>query len=94
LQFYSAGKGPFFWVKSCYFAAEMIIKDIALAKNILEQGELVAIPTETVYGLAANAFDAAAIAKIYQVKNRPQFNPLIIHSNSLERFSDWGIHLP
>jgi len=72
----------------------MIINDLFFAKNILEQGELVAIPTETVYGLAANAFDAAAIAKIYQVKNRPQFNPLIIHSNSLERFSHWGIHLP
>ena len=84
----------FFWVKSCYFAAEMIIEDIALAKNILMQGNLLAIPTETVYGLAANAFDVAAVAKIYQVKNRPNFNPLILHSNSLERFAHWGIHLP
>lgn len=72
----------------------MIIKDILLAKNLLIEGNLVAIPTETVYGLAANAFDASAIARIYSVKNRPQFNPLIIHSNSLERFSGWGIQLP
>jgi L-threonylcarbamoyladenylate synthase len=72
----------------------MIIEDIALAKDILMQGNLLAIPTETVYGLAANAFDAGAIAKIYQVKNRPRFNPLIIHSNSLARFANWGVHLP
>jgi L-threonylcarbamoyladenylate synthase len=72
----------------------MIIEDIALAKNILMQGNLLAMPTETVYGLAANAFDVAAVAKIYQVKKRPHFNPLILHSNSLERFAHWGIHLP
>ncbi len=72
----------------------MIIKDISLAKNILIESNLVAIPTETVYGLAANAFDASAIANIYLVKNRPQFNPLIIHSNSLERFFNWGLKLP
>ncbi|MCG9880421.1 MAG: threonylcarbamoyl-AMP synthase [Bacteroidia bacterium] len=72
----------------------MIIKDNLLAKQILEEGKLVAIPTETVYGLAANAFDGKAVAAIYQVKNRPQFNPLIIHSNSLKRFEEWGIFLP
>lgn len=72
----------------------MIIADILLAKRLLTEGKLVAIPTETVYGLAANAFDGKAVASIYQVKNRPQFNPLIIHSNSLNRFADWGIFLP
>lgn len=66
-------------------------KDIIKAKFLLDHSELVAIPTETVYGLAANAFDVNAVLKIYQVKNRPKFNPLIIHSNSLNRFSDWGI---
>jgi L-threonylcarbamoyladenylate synthase len=65
--------------------------DIHKAKFLLDHSELVAIPTETVYGLAANAFDVDAVLKIYQVKNRPKFNPLIIHSNSLNRFSDWGI---
>jgi len=53
--------------------------DIVLAKNLLDAGELVAIPTETVYGLAANALDEAAVLNIFKAKNRPQFNPLIIH---------------
>lgn len=53
--------------------------EIALAKNYLLKGELVAIPTETVYGLAANALNTTAVLKIFEVKNRPQFNPLIIH---------------
>lgn len=54
-------------------------KDITTAKNLLNQGELVAIPTETVYGLAANALNEDAVLKIFKAKNRPQFNPLIIH---------------
>lgn len=68
-------------------------RDISKAKAFLENAELVAIPTETVYGLAANAFDVNAVLKIYEVKNRPKFNPLIIHSNSLSRFENWGIEL-
>ncbi|MCX6187827.1 MAG: L-threonylcarbamoyladenylate synthase [Bacteroidetes bacterium] len=64
------------------------------AAGLLKQGELVAIPTETVYGLAANAFNEEAVLKIYKTKNRPHFNPLIIHSNSVERFEEWGIFLP
>ena len=69
----------------------MISRDIAKAAELLKSGELVAIPTETVYGLAANAFDPKAVLKIYEVKNRPKFNPLIIHSNSIERFAKWGL---
>lgn len=72
----------------------MIITDIHIAKRLLEANALVAIPTETVYGLAANGFSGEAIAKIYQAKNRPSFNPLILHSNSFERFASWGISLP
>ncbi len=72
----------------------MIITDPKVAKQFLEEGKLVAIPTETVYGLAANGFDGKAVAGIYQAKNRPQFNPLILHSNSLERFQEWGIQIP
>ena len=72
----------------------IIGNDIAKAKLLLERGELVAIPTETVYGLAANAFNSDAVLKIYEVKDRPKFNPLIIHSNSLERFEEWGIIIP
>jgi len=53
--------------------------DIARAASLLRAGELVAIPTETVYGLAANALDEAAVAKIFTAKGRPQDNPLIVH---------------
>ena len=54
-------------------------EDIARAGKILRDGGLVAIPTETVYGLAANALDGAAVAKIFIAKGRPQDNPLIVH---------------
>ena len=57
---------------------------IALAAKLLQQGELVAIPTETVYGLAANALNPEAVAKIFEAKGRPQDNPLIVHILSLE----------
>jgi len=52
---------------------------IAEAARILESGRLVAVPTETVYGLAARADSAEAVAKIYAAKGRPDFNPLIVH---------------
>lgn len=57
---------------------------IARAAALLAQGECVAIPTETVYGLAANARDGAAVARIYQAKGRPSFNPLIVHVHDLD----------
>jgi L-threonylcarbamoyladenylate synthase len=60
-------------------------KDIVKAKALLEQGELVAIPTETVYGLAGNALDSNAVVKIFKVKNRPQFDPLIVHVANLQQ---------
>ncbi len=59
--------------------------DIAKTKMLLSAGELVAIPTETVYGLAANALNEDAVLEIYKVKNRPQFNPLIVHVASFEK---------
>jgi len=52
---------------------------IARAVELLRAGELVALPTETVYGLAANARDARAVAKIFEVKGRPACNPVIVH---------------
>jgi L-threonylcarbamoyladenylate synthase len=58
---------------------------IARAAEILRGGGLVALPTETVYGLAARADSAAAIAAIYRAKGRPVFNPLIVHVASLEQ---------
>ncbi len=53
--------------------------DITRAQILLDAGELVAIPTETVYGLACNALNAVAAAKVFAVKERPAFNPLIVH---------------
>ncbi len=58
---------------------------IARAARILERGGLVAIPTETVYGLAARADSADAVAKIYAAKGRPNFNPLIVHVRDAEQ---------
>jgi L-threonylcarbamoyladenylate synthase len=57
----------------------LIGKDINKAKELLEHGELVAIPTETVYGLAANALNVDAVLQVFEVKSRPQFDPLIVH---------------
>ena len=59
-------------------------QDIAKAKYILENGGLVAVPTETVYGLAANGLNAKAVAKVFEAKKRPSFNPLILHMNSIQ----------
>lgn len=56
---------------------------IAEAARLIEAGEPVAVATETVYGLAADATDAQAVAKIYAAKGRPSFNPLIVHVRSL-----------
>lgn len=58
---------------------------IARAAEILRGGDLVALPTETVYGLAARADSEPAIAAIYRAKGRPEFNPLIVHVASLEQ---------
>ncbi|MEP5937665.1 MAG: L-threonylcarbamoyladenylate synthase [Erythrobacter sp.] len=63
---------------------------IAKAAAILERGGLVAVPTETVYGLAARADSAAAVAKIYAAKGRPDFNPLIVHVRDVEQAAHYG----
>jgi len=67
---------------------------IAHAADLIKQGELVAIPTETVYGLAANALDPAAVAKIFAAKGRPQDNPLIVHILSIEDAAPLVTHIP
>ncbi|GAB3508071.1 L-threonylcarbamoyladenylate synthase [Emticicia fontis] len=67
----------------------IIGKDIEEAITLLSDGEVIGIPTETVYGLAGNALNVDAVAKIFEVKNRPSFDPLIIHTNSIERFTDY-----
>lgn len=64
--------------------------NILKAAELLQKGEVVAIPTETVYGLAANALNEKAVLKIFEVKQRPHYNPLIIHignKNQLELYT-------
>ena len=69
-------------------------KDVNAAVQLLQAGKLVAIPTETVYGLAANALNEDAVLNIYEVKRRPQFNPLIIHVASFDAVKKWAKNIP
>ena len=62
----------------------MISTDRVAAVELLRKGDLVALPTETVYGLAAKALNAIAVAKIFEAKERPRFDPLIVHLPSRE----------
>ena len=68
-----------------------ISTDVDRAVSILRDGGVVAIPTETVYGLAACASNENAVAKIYETKGRPRSHPLIVHVDTLERAERWGI---
>ncbi|WP_018132989.1 L-threonylcarbamoyladenylate synthase [Effusibacillus pohliae] len=69
-------------------------QDIERAAELLRQGELVAFPTETVYGLGAHAMDAAAVDKIFQAKGRPADNPLIVHIAHRVQLADLADNLP
>lgn len=69
-------------------------KSITQAAALLRQGQVVAIPTETVYGLAANAFDEAAVARIFEAKGRPQDNPLIVHIADLDGLAEVAADIP
>lgn len=64
---------------------------IARAAKEIVSGNLVVIPTETVYGLGANALEGKAVAKIFEAKNRPSFNPLIVHVHDLEQAMEYGV---
>jgi L-threonylcarbamoyladenylate synthase len=67
---------------------------IGSAATDLMAGNLVAFPTETVYGLGADASNEDAVARIYQVKGRPSDHPLIVHIASMERMGDWATNAP
>lgn len=67
---------------------ELNTESIDRAAALLRVGEVVGIPTETVYGLAANAFDEKAVAKIFKAKGRPQDNPLIVHISAFEEIRE------
>jgi L-threonylcarbamoyladenylate synthase len=72
----------------------MISTNIQQAVDILNNDELVAIPTETVYGLAGNIYSEVAITKIFTLKNRPLFNPLIVHIHSITQLNELTLYLP
>jgi len=67
---------------------------MASAAKRLIAGDLVAFPTETVYGLGADASNSAAVARIYSVKGRPNDHPLIVHIASMDRMGDWASEVP
>ncbi|MEU2490950.1 L-threonylcarbamoyladenylate synthase [Streptomyces sp. NPDC007883] len=72
----------------------VIASDIEMAAGVLRAGGLVALPTETVYGLGANAEDPVAVARIFQVKGRPPSHPLIVHIAAAEQLDDWVAEVP
>lgn len=67
--------------------------DIQYAKDLLEQGLLVGIPTETVYGLASNGLNTNAVLSIFEAKKRPSFDPLILHSTQ-DKIFQWAQDIP
>jgi L-threonylcarbamoyladenylate synthase len=69
-------------------------KQLETALTLLHEGKLVALPTETVYGLAADASNERAVAKIFQVKGRPSNHPVIVHIGSVNQLSQWAKDIP
>jgi L-threonylcarbamoyladenylate synthase len=70
-----------------------ISKDITEAAQLLKEGQVIAMPTETVYGLAANALDPTAISEVYKVKERPATNPLIVHIHTIDQLTSLVIEM-
>ena len=72
----------------------MITRDIQLAVDCLDKNDVVGMPTETVYGLAGNAFSEQAVRRIFEVKKRPSYNPLIVHINGTADLSAVATDIP
>ncbi|MDO9616481.1 MAG: L-threonylcarbamoyladenylate synthase [Pseudomonas sp.] len=70
-----------------------ITKDIALCAQYLRDGHLIAMPTETVYGLAADALQESAVNRVFALKGRPSTNPLIVHIHDAEQASQWAAEI-
>src|SRR5512141_2180511 len=70
------------------------VRALDKAVRLLKKGEIVAFPTETVYGLGADAFNPQAVAKIFELKKRPHFDPLIVHLARRIALSDLVSHVP
>lgn len=71
-----------------------VASDIASAARHLAAGDVVGVPTETVYGLGANALNHAAVARVFEVKRRPSFDPLIVHVGAPQAALEVATHLP
>ncbi len=69
-------------------------EDISLAAKLINDGEVIGMPTETVYGLAADATNEEAVRKIFAAKNRPCDNPLIVHISNLDMINDIALEIP
>lgn len=67
---------------------------LARAVQLLKQGELVAFPTETVYGLGADARNPRALDRLFQAKGRPRWHPVIVHLCNIEQVKDWARSIP
>ncbi len=76
------------------FVSNCTADAIARAAQVLKSGSLVAFPTETVYGLGADATNGQAVARIYQVKGRPADHPLIVHLADMQDIADWSEDIP
>jgi L-threonylcarbamoyladenylate synthase len=76
------------------FASTCTVETLVRAAHALRSGSLVAFPTETVYGLGADASDAKAVERIYQVKDRPKDHPLIVHVANMQAIEDWVEDVP
>ncbi len=79
---------------SAHRADSLITRDVARAAEHLRRGGLVAFPTETVYGLGADALNPQAVARIFAAKGRPADHPLIVHLPSAERLPEWALDIP
>jgi L-threonylcarbamoyladenylate synthase len=73
---------------------DLVTTDVARAADVIRSGGLVAMPTETVYGLAADATNSDAVARIFEVKGRPADHPLIVHLASIDELGDWSTRTP
>jgi L-threonylcarbamoyladenylate synthase len=76
------------------FVSKCTADSLAQAAQLLKDGGLVALPTETVYGLGADATNQNAVARIYKVKGRPADHPLIVHIYSMQSLGDWADEVP
>ena len=81
-------------MSSGQFVSNCTADAMARAAQTLQAGHLVAFPTETVYGLGADATNASAVARIYEAKGRPADHPLIVHVGDMQDIADWSDDIP